>query len=160
MFDTVPEPMIEPASSSRVFATWATSWPKSKVMSTPASGLPKSLSLRCTTSGRCTLASFQASPSSSGVTATGLKAEAGLDWKKPKPLASSLGMRLRRLTSFTSITRRIAFAASAGVAPIGTSPVTTVTSASKSMPQASSATTASRGPMKLSEPPWYISGSV
>jgi fumarylacetoacetate (FAA) hydrolase len=33
-----------------------------------------------------------ASPSSSGVTATGLNALAGLDWKKPNPLASSPGI--------------------------------------------------------------------
>ena len=32
------------------------------------------------TSGRCTLLSRQASPSSSGVTATGENAVAGLDW--------------------------------------------------------------------------------
>ena len=56
--------------------------------------------LRCVTSGRCTLPSRQASPSSSGVTATGENALAGFDWTKPKPLASSAGIRLRRLTSF------------------------------------------------------------
>ena len=46
-------------------------------------------------------------------------------------------------------------------APIGTSPVITAISASKSMPQASSGSAiGSRGPRKASEPPWYISGSV
>ena len=35
--------------------------------------------------------------------ATGEKLLEGLDWKKPKPLASSREMRLRRLTSLTSI---------------------------------------------------------
>jgi hypothetical protein len=44
---------------------------------------------------------------------------------------------------------------------MGTSPVTTAISASKSMPKASlGTTTGSQGPMKSSLPPWYISGSV
>ena len=48
----------------------------------------------------------------------------------------------------------------AGV-PIGTSSVTTATSASRSMPQSSLvASIGSRGPTKLSEAPWYMSGSV
>jgi len=64
------------------------------------------------------------------------------------------------MTSLTSITSRMALAASSGVAPRGTSPVTTVTSASMSMPQASLATMGARGAMKPSLPPWYISGSV
>jgi hypothetical protein len=58
-------------------------------------------------------------------------------WKKPKPLASSAGIRLRRLTSLASISRRMPSSACSGVAPIGTSPVTTAISASKSMPKAS-----------------------
>ena len=58
----------------------------------PAEVLPFSW----TFSAPCSLPSFQPSPSASGVTATGDKAEAGLDWKKPKPLASSAGIRLRR----------------------------------------------------------------
>ncbi len=153
--------MIEPASSSRVFARWAISCAKSKTMSVPASGRPKGLPFNATSSSRWTLAALQAAPSSSGVTATGEKAEAGLDWRKPKPLASSPGIRLRRLTSLTSISRRTAFSHCAGVAPIGRSPVTTATSASKSMPQSSlAAKIGSQGPAKLSEPPWYISGSV
>ena len=110
---------------------------------------------------RCTRPPCQASPSSSGVTATGLKAVAGLLWKKPKPLASSAGIRLRRLQSLASITSRTPSSACSGVAPMGTSPVTTATSASKSMPQSSLAKRASsRGPRKSSLPPWYISGSV
>ena len=67
------------------------------VMSSPALGAPNRAPFRCTASGRCTLPSVHASPSSSGVTATGEKAVAGFDWKKPKLLASSAGMRLRSL---------------------------------------------------------------
>ncbi|MNQ20239.1 hypothetical protein D3C85_333240 [compost metagenome] len=161
MFDTVPEPTMLPAPSSRVFAAWATSWAKLKVMSSPAFGLPNGLSLRSTSSGKCSLLSAQSAPSSSGVTATGENALAAFDWKKPKPLASSPGIRLRKETSLTSMTRRIAFAASSTLAPMATSPVITATSASRSMPHSSDrAKIGSRGPMKLSEPPWYISGSV
>ena len=57
----------------------------------PAFGRPNSAPLRCETSGRCTLPSRHASPSSSGVTATGENALAGFDWRKPKPFASSRG---------------------------------------------------------------------
>jgi hypothetical protein len=49
---------------------------------------------------------------------------AGLDWKKPKPLASSAGIRLRSDTSLTSISRRMAWPHCAALAPIFTSPVT------------------------------------
>jgi hypothetical protein len=56
---------------------------------------------------------------------------------------------------------RMCLPASAGVTPMGTSPVTTATSASKSMPQSSlAARIGSQGPRKESEPPWYISGSL
>ena len=59
------------------------------------------------------------------------------------------------------MTRRIACAHRATPAPSGRSPVTTATSASKSMPQSSvSASMGACGGTKLSEPPWYISGSV
>ncbi len=78
--DTVPEPTMLPGPSRRVFAACAISWPKSKVMSTPAFGRPNGSPFSCTTSGRCTRASRQASPSSSGVTATGENAVAGFDW--------------------------------------------------------------------------------
>ena len=105
--------------------------------------------------------SRQADPSSSGVTATGEKAVDGLPWKKPKPLASSAGIRLRSETSLTSMSRQMCSPASSAVAPIGTSSVMTATSPSRSMPQASSASSmASQGPRNASEPPWYISGSV
>ena len=97
--------------SRRVRAAWAMSAGKSKVMSSPASALPKGSPLRLTSIGRLTLPPSQALPSSSGVTATGEPAEDGLDWKKPKPLASSPGMSCLRLTSFTSRIRRIASAA-------------------------------------------------
>src|SRR5690606_32310826 len=96
---TVPEPTMVPATSGRVFAACATSWAKSNCMSTPASGAPNHLPLMWVSSGRCTLLPRQAAPSSSGVTNTGLRAERGLDCRKPKPLASSAGIRLRRLTS-------------------------------------------------------------
>ena len=89
--------------SGRVLAACAIRVGKSKVMSTPACGLPNSAPLSVLSSGRLTLPPSQAAPSSSGVTATGEKAEDGLAWKKPKPLPSSPGIRLRRLTSLTSM---------------------------------------------------------
>ena len=73
-------------------------------MSTPALGCPNSapLSMRdAAASAACRRAMRR--PARPGVTATGEKLDAGLLWKKPKPLASSAGMRLRRLTSLTSI---------------------------------------------------------
>ena len=109
--------------------------------------------------GRCTLVPSHASPSSSGVTATGEKAVAGLLWKKPKPLPSSAGIRLRRLTSLTSMISRMRSRPRPAPMPIRTSSVMTATSASRSMPHSSdSARIGSRGPMKLSDPPWYMSG--
>jgi hypothetical protein len=126
-----------PARTLRVLAMWAISWPKWKVMSGPASHMPTLRPFQLLCSARCTRPLAQASPSSSGVTATGLKAVAGLLWKKPKPLASSFGIRLRRLQSLASITSRTPSSACSGVAPIGTSPVTTAISASKSMPHSS-----------------------
>ena len=57
-------------------------------------------------SGRCTRPSRHAPPSSSGVTANGENAVAGFDWKKPNPLASSSGTRLRSVMSLASISRR------------------------------------------------------
>ena len=52
LLETVPEPTMEPASTSRVLVMWATSWGKLKTMSLPASGQPKSWPLRCTVRGR------------------------------------------------------------------------------------------------------------
>src|SRR6187402_2113184 len=69
--------MIAPAPSLRVFVTCAMSCAKLKVMSTPASGWPNTRPLIRLERGRWTLLSRQASPSSSGVTATGAKAVAG-----------------------------------------------------------------------------------
>ena len=46
LLEMVPDPMTLPALSGRVFAAWAMSWGKSNVMSTPASGRPKSLPFR------------------------------------------------------------------------------------------------------------------
>ena len=145
----------------RVLAACAISRAKSKVMSTPASGRPNGWPLMNESSGRCSLWSRQASPSSSGVTATGEKAQAGLPCRKPKPLASSSGIRARAVTSLTSMTSLMCRPASAAGVPIGTSSVITATSASRSTPQSSlAAKIGSRGPTKLSEAPWYISGSV
>ena len=59
---------------------------KSNVMSTPAFGRPKSAPLRRETSGRWTLPSCHAPPSSSGVTATGEKAARGLRLEEPEAL--------------------------------------------------------------------------
>ena len=156
----MPDPTIVPAPSLRVLAACAISVPKSKVISSPASARPNGLSLRSTLSVRWSLPSFHQSPSASGVTNTGEKDDAGFDWKKPNPLANSPGIRLRRETSLVSPTSRTAASASSRLAPCATSPVTTTTSASRSQPQASSASgIGSRAPRKPSEPPWYISGS-
>ena len=107
VFETVPEPMIVPADSGRVRAAWAIKAGKSKVMSTPALGEPKSSPFLCTTSGKCRRAPSHASPSSSGVTATGEKALEGLLCMNPKPLPSSAGTRPRSETSLTSSNRRM-----------------------------------------------------
>jgi hypothetical protein len=48
-------------------------------------GSPEQLSFTCESSGRCSLPSRHASPSSSGVTATGEKLDAGFDCTKPNP---------------------------------------------------------------------------
>ena len=143
-----------PAESARVLAACAIRAGKSKVMSVWQSGWPKSAPFRCVVSGRCTFAPSQVAPSSSGLTATGEKAEAGLPWKNPKPLASSPGIRLRKDTSLTSISSLMCAPACSDAHPMDTSSVTTATSASKSMPQSSlPAAMASRGPRKPSEPP-------
>ena len=70
-------------------------------------------------------------------------------------------MTLRSETSFRIVTSLMCLRAASGEMPIGTSSTITPISPSKSMPQASSAISiSSLGPMKESEPPWYISGSV
>ena len=58
----------------------------------------------------------------------------GFDCRKPKPLASSPGIRLRSETSLTRPTSWMCPAACSGVAAIGTSSGTTTISASRSMP--------------------------
>ena len=158
--EIVPEPMMVPAPSGRVRAAWAISWGKSKFMSVPALGVPISLPLCSTMMSAVTLAPSHAVPKASGVTAAGANDVGGLDWKKPNPLPSSPGIRLRRLTSLQMVTSLMWLAAICGLTPIGTSSVITATSASKSMPQSSSAISmSSTGPSMVSEPPWYISGS-
>ena len=150
-----------PARTLRVLQMWAISWPKWNVISGPASHMPTLRPFHTLCSVRCSRPWSQASPSSSSVTATGLNAVAGLLWKKPKPLPSSAGIRLRSDTSLAIITRRMPSSACSGVAVIGTSPVITAISASKSIPYSSLGTiTSSQGPRKSSLPPWYISGSV
>ena len=102
----------------------------------------------------------QAAPSESGVATAGENAVVGLPWRKPKPLPSSAGIRLRRLTSLRIPTSLMWLRAASGVTPIGTSSRMTKTSASMSMPQPSSASAmSSLGPIIESEAPWYISGS-
>ena len=89
--------------------TAAGSWPHARpagrsrtACPRPPPGAPNHSPLMCVNNGRCTLLPRQASPSSSGVTNTGDSAERGLDCRKPKPLASSAGIRLRSDTSLTS----------------------------------------------------------
>src|SRR5712672_1033974 len=96
---TVPDPMIVPAPSGRVLAACAIKRGKSNAISLRALGRPKSVPFNVVSSGRSIEPPFQAAPISSGVTATGENAVQALLWKKPKPLASSAGIRLRRLTS-------------------------------------------------------------
>ena len=121
-----------------VLAAWAMRAGKSKFIPAPASGRPKSTPLRLTSKGRCRRPPSHAAPSSSGVTATGEKDDEGFDWKKPNPLASSAGMRLRNETSLIRTSRTMDAAASALSAPIATSLTMTPASASKSMPKPSS----------------------
>src|SRR4249919_1763317 len=157
----VPEPTMVPADKGRVFAACATSWAKSNCMSTPASGAPNHWPFTWVTSGRWTLLPAHAASSSSGVTNTGDSAERGLLCRKPKPLASSAGIRLRSETSLTRPTSWMCAAAPSADTPIGTSSVTTTISASRSMPNSSEDTsTGSRGPRKPALTAWYISGSV
>jgi hypothetical protein len=103
----------------------------------PASGSPNSLPLIEQRIGRWRRVSRQAGPSSSGVTQTGVKTEAGFERVKPNIRCSSTACKLRSDTSLTSITSSIFEAATAGLAPYGTSLVTTATSPSKSTPQSS-----------------------
>ena len=104
----------------RVLATWATSWPKSNVMSTPALGFAKQLLVQVhDQGGRCTLAFLPASPSSSG-DGHGLKALAVLLWKKPEALGQlRLGSGCAATMSLTSITRRMARAVCLGRGALG-----------------------------------------
>jgi hypothetical protein len=108
-------------------------------MSTPASALPKSLPFSDTSKLAVQLAVLPGVAQRAGVTATGEKALAGLDWTKPKPLPSSAGIRLRSETSLHSMTSRMAARASSRLAPSGTSPTMTAISPSRSQPQAASA---------------------
>ncbi|MDT4853289.1 hypothetical protein FQZ97_875500 [compost metagenome] len=157
---TVPEPTMQPAVSRRVRAACATSWPKWKFISPPC-GSPKRSPFHCTCSRICTRPSRQAPPSSSGVTATGAKAVEGLACRKPKPVFISCGPNARRLQSLICTTRRTQASAASGDTPMGTGPVTTPNSPSKSMPSASLGRgTSSTGPRKSSLAPWYITGTL
>ena len=160
-FEMVPVPIIVPAARSRVFAAWAMSSCNPNCASAPASGLPSCLPFTSHVRRRWMRPSFQRSPSSSGVAATGASAFAPLPFTKPNPFASSAGIRRRNETSFTSVRSRTAAAACTGVAPMGTSPTIATTSPSRSMPQSSeSARIGSRGPIMAPAPPWYMSGSL
>ena len=81
----------------------------------------------------------QASPSSSGVTATGPNAWAGRLCTAPTPAASSWACRLRRHQVLASISRRTPSSARAGGLAAGMSAVMAARPASKSSPWASSA---------------------
>src|SRR3990167_8018725 len=158
--ETVPEPTMLPVVSRRVRAAWAMSWPKWKFISPPC-GAPKRSPFHCTCSRICTRPSRQALPSSSGVTATGAKAVEGLACRKPKPVFISCGPSARRLQSLICTTRRTQASAASGDTPMGTGPVTTPNSPSKSIPSASLGRgTSSNGPRKSSLAPWYITGTL
>ena len=129
---------MAPAASGRVFTACAINVGKSNVMSTPALGRPNGCPLMWLTIGRCTFPPSNADPSSSGVTATGENAVCPLLCRNPKPLASSGGMSVRKLTSLTSMNSLTSCAASPGGAPCGTSVTMTATSASRSRPHAAS----------------------
>ena len=91
-----------PAARWRVRAAWAMRRGKSKVISCPASARPKGWPFRSTFSTPCSFAPSHPGRSSTD-TATGEQAQAGFDWTKPKPLASSPGIRFRSEMSFRSI---------------------------------------------------------
>src|SRR5215472_8900039 len=94
--------MMVPALRFRVLAAWLINAGKSKHISLPALGRPNSFPLRRDTSGKWILPPSHASPSSSGVTATGEALLGGLLWTKPNPLDNSGAIRLRSDTSFMS----------------------------------------------------------
>ena len=75
-----------PARTLRVFARCAMSWPKWNVISGPASQLADLAPFQLHCSGRCTRPPCQASPSSSGVTATGLNARRRLALEEAEAL--------------------------------------------------------------------------
>ena len=159
--EIVPLPSSVPAPRRRVRAACAISSPKWNCISSPAWGWPMSLSFSQTCMGRCSLPPRQYGCSSSGVTSTGDSAEAGLPCRKPKPLASSGSTTLRSVTSLTRPSSTMCRSASSAFTPRGTSLVITTISASRSTPRSSlAAVMGSRGPMKSSDAPWYMSGSV
>src|SRR5664279_3307012 len=127
-FETVPLPRIVPAANRRVFAMCWTSSKNEKCISGPASQSPTCLPLYVEVTRTCARPPCHASPSSSGVTAHGENAVAGLLLKNPKLFASSSGTRLRNVQSFASITSFTQSAASLTFVPIGVSPSTTQTS--------------------------------
>jgi hypothetical protein len=152
--DTVPLPRIVPAVNRRVRAMWAIRSKNENCIS-PVSTSPTCAPFQRTERRRWRRPPRQAVPSSSGVTANGENAVAGFDWKKPKPFASSAGTRLRWVTSFARQRSRTWRSASSAAAPRGTSPSTTQTSASKSMPHAGSGSgMSSQGASSTPEPPW------
>ena len=103
-FDTVPLPRMVPAVNARVLRDVRDQIEEREVHLGPGVAVADDrCRCRSCAARRCTRPSRQASPSSSGVTANGENAVAGLDWKKPKLLASSSGTRLRSVMSLASI---------------------------------------------------------
>ncbi|MCY1458727.1 hypothetical protein D9M71_761350 [compost metagenome] len=91
--------------------------------------------------------------------ASGAKLDEGLAWRKPKPVRISRGARARKLTSLICRINLMCCSACCASHPIGTSSTSTTNSPSKSMPWLSLGNAmSSRGPMKSSPAPWYISG--
>ena len=129
-----------PAARWRVLAACAISWPKSKVMSSPASGWPNSLPLQRRDQRQVQLAAV---PGIAQLVGRDRDRREGA-WPACLEEAEALGQLGRDQVAQRHVVER---ASPAGCAcapprramPIGTSSVITATSASKSMPQASSA---------------------
>ena len=132
--------MIVPAPRFRVFARCAISVPKSKVMSWPASARPNGAPFRSTLSTPCSLPSRQALAQRVGRDRTPATAPRRA-WTggSRSPWRARPGSGCASETSLTSPTNLTCASASSRDTPRGTSSVTTAISASRSQPQASSA---------------------
>ncbi len=130
---------MAPAPRRRVRVTCAISCAKLKVMSTPASGRPKSAPLMRLTSGRCTLQSRHALAELVGRDRDRREGGRGLGLVEAEALGELAGNQVAQRPVVDQreqldVRRRPAAAS----VPIGTSSVITAISASRSMPQASS----------------------